>query len=419
MFLLKRTLLGVFLSFFCSHLLAQTVRPFYYYKSEKIFLEPNPGKLLVVMNDSTQKNDNDILRTLGLDARAKVKKNQKDNLSNKGAVVWTELEISGQSDVNTTNTLISDLNQNTNVKRANPYFRTKNGADIGLSHLFYIKLKSAADYSKLSQMVLSTQTEIGWQNEFNPLWYTLAVNKKSKGNALEMANYFFETGYFEIVEPSFVYNDISSSDNKPVSTPSDTKQLAIDNMVNCPTEPDFNLQWGLKNTGQNLNQLGPFANFNGTAGTDIKICEVRDITKGNSNIIVAVVDHPIQETHPDLITNIVQGFNTETNLPGNLTPIPTNHGTAVAGIIAAIDNNQLGITGIAPNSKLMSIAYNGSSSISFEDKARNGIIWAANNGAAVINNSWNTNIPSSVIDDGINHAVTFGRNGLGSISSSN
>ena len=200
----------------------------------------------------------------------------------------------------------------------------------------------------------------------------------------------------------------------PVATrvPRFTKQLAIDNMISCPTEPDFNLQWGLKNTGQNLNQLGNWANFSGIAGTDIKICEARDITKGNSNIIIAVVDIPIEGTHPDLSANIISGFNTETNLPGILTPIPTNHGTAVAGIIAAMDNN-LGVSSVAPNSKLMSIAYG--NGFNFAEKAHNGIHWAVDNAASVINNSWYLPEPDAMIDEAILYAITQGRNGLGSV----
>lgn len=408
-------LLGMFLLFFCLHLSSQTSNPFYYYKSEKIYLVPNPSKILVVFNDTTQNNDIDLLRLLGLDIGIKVKKNQKDNLLKKGTVVWSELEISGQAEIATTNTLLSNLNQNVNVKRANPYFKTKNGQDLGLSHLFYVKLKSPSDYSKLTEVALLTQTEIGWQNEFMPLWYTLYATKKSKGNSLDMANYFFETGYFEIAQPSFVYDDPTSSDHKLLTTgntASDTKQFAIDNLINCPTEPDFNLQWGLKNTGQNLNQLGNFANFSGIPGMDIKICEARDVTKGNPNIIIAVLDIPIQETHPDLSNNIVPGFNVDAGVPGNLTPIPTNHGTAVAGIIAALDNN-LGVSGIAPNSKLMSLGR--VSTMNFEQNTSNAIHWAVDNGVSVINNSWNTNTPDAMIDEAILYAVTQGRNGLGCV----
>ena len=408
-------LLGMFLLFFCLHLSSQTSNPFYYYKSEKIYLVPNPSKVLVVLNDTTQNNDTDLLRLLGLDTGIKVKKNQKDNLSKKGAVVWSELEISGQAEIVTTNTLLSNLNQNVNVKRANPYFKTKNGQDLGLSHLFYVKLKSPSDYSKLTEVALLTQTEIGWQNEFMPLWYTLYATKKSKGNSLDMANYFVETGFFDIAQPSFVYDNPTASHHELLitgNTDSYKKQFAINNLINCPTEPDFNLQWGLKNTGQNLNQLGNNANFSGIFGMDIKICETRDITVGNPNIVVAVIDNPIQETHPDLSTNIVSGFNTETNLPGSLTPIPGNHGTAVAGIIAATDNN-LGVSSVSPKTKLMSIAY--ANGINFSEKASNGMHWAVDNGASVINNSWNTGTPDALIDEAILYAVTQGRNSLGCV----
>jgi hypothetical protein len=56
--------------------------------------------------------------------------------------------------------------------------------------------------------------EIVGNNGFMPLWYTLSCSKNSKGNALEMANTFYETGFFSNVAEG----DLSSSTSLNVST---------------------------------------------------------------------------------------------------------------------------------------------------------------------------------------------------------
>src|SRR5207247_4990948 len=67
-----------------------------------------------------------------------------------------------------------------------------------------------------------------------------------------------------------------------------------------------------------------------------------DLTTGNPNSVVAVVDTGVDSTHPDLSGNILAGINC-TGEAGT----PNGHGTHVAGIAAAIGNNGIGIAGIA------------------------------------------------------------------------
>ena len=77
--------------------------------------------------------------------------------------------------------------------------------------------------------------EVIGYNEFMPLWYTLSCSSKSMGNALEMANRFYETGLFAAAEPSFVAEIVMNS-------------------AEAPNDPLFQDQWNLENTGQwNIN----------------------------------------------------------------------------------------------------------------------------------------------------------------------
>lgn len=242
-----------------------------------------------------------------------------------------------------------------------------------------------SDIVHLKKMALKNNVEIARSNEFMPEWYVLKCSKSSKGNALVMANLFHESGMFEIAEPSFL-----------------TKTSA-----SCTNDPNFNSQWGLKNTGQN----------GGTVGVDIKACEAWGITKGSSNITIAVFDDGVDKTHPDL-TNL-SPFSYDGHTSTSPSVIRGNHGTACAGIIGANSNNSLGVTGVAPGCKIMPISIKFDPQgqgigTSFEGYA-NAINYAWQNGAAVISNSWSGFLPSSLMDEAYVNALTKGRNNLGTV----
>ena len=71
------------------------------------------------------------------------------------------------------------------------------------------------------------------------------------------------------------------------------------------------------------------------------------VTKGDPNMLVAVIDTDIDATQPDLAGKVVMGA----NFSGDDTPDPEGHGTAVAGLIAAVPNNGIGIAGLGWNTR--------------------------------------------------------------------
>ncbi|AFL84113.1 subtilisin-like serine protease [Belliella baltica DSM 15883] len=278
--------------------------------------------------------------------------------------------------------VVSDLREPELLKRISnsyvaPYFKTENGKEVGLSHLLYVKLFNQNDFSVLDSITQVHNVEILGNNQFMPLWYVLACSEKSDRNALEIANYFFETGLFKSSQPDLMEDNISA----------------------CVNDLQFNTQWSLLNTGQN----------GGTAGADIKICPAWEISTGCEDIIVAVLDQGL-EPHEDLNNILPLRFNTEVGIP----PFG-DHGMLVSGILGAERNNSIGIAGISYDSPLMDIA-NSLMSVPGSRIARaDGINWAWENQASVINNSWGSSVIYDVIDEAIENAVINGRNGLGSI----
>jgi len=125
------------------------------------------------------------------------------------------------------------------------------------------------------------------------------------------------------------------------------------------------------------------------------------VTQGN-NVVVAVVDTGVDLNHPDLKANLVNGYNAEE--PGTPPQDGHYHGTHVAGIIAAVQNNGEGISGIAPQAKIMPVRTISNGGVA---EVVDGITWAADNGAKVINLSLGWDYPNASVEETIQRAVKY------------
>lgn len=125
------------------------------------------------------------------------------------------------------------------------------------------------------------------------------------------------------------------------------------------------------------------------------------VSKG-SNVVVAVVDTGVDLNHPDLKANLVNGYNAEE--PGTPPQDGHYHGTHVAGIIAAVQNNGEGISGIAPQAKIMPVRTISNGGVA---EVVDGITWAADNGAKVINLSLGWDYPNASVEETIQRAVKY------------
>jgi thermitase len=112
-------------------------------------------------------------------------------------------------------------------------------------------------------------------------------------------------------------------------------------------------------------------------GTDI----AWEFSRGRA-ITVAIVDSGIDPTHPDLIGQLVDGYDFYTNST-DVTD-PCGHGTHVAGIVAAIADNGIGIAGVAPEARLMPVRVIGDTCTGTYSRLIQGILYAVDHGAQVI-----------------------------------
>ncbi|GID27372.1 S8 family peptidase [Paractinoplanes brasiliensis] len=126
-----------------------------------------------------------------------------------------------------------------------------------------------------------------------------------------------------------------------------------------------------------------------------------------AGVTVAVLDTGVDGKHPDLAANMVAGYDAIANGNGGATD-PNGHGTHVAGTIAAVTGNGVGISAIAPHSKIMPVRVLGANGSGYMSDAAEGIIWAADHGASVINMSLGSSSKVTAVTNAISYARSKG-----------
>lgn len=137
----------------------------------------------------------------------------------------------------------------------------------------------------------------------------------------------------------------------------------------------------------------------------IRATEAWSVTRG-AGVTVAVVDTGVDTTHPEFQGRIVEGYNATTR-NGNAKD-DNGHGTHVAGIVAAAANNGAGMVGIAPEAKIMPIKVLEADGSGSDAGVADGIVWAADHGAQVINMSLGGPGESKVLADAVEYALKKG-----------
>jgi thermitase len=167
-----------------------------------------------------------------------------------------------------------------------------------------------------------------------------------------------------------------------------------------PDDPLLPQQWHHNNTGQSV------AGVIGTAGADIRSLAAWDLWTGSTSVVIAVLDTGIQLSHPDLAGNLMSGgwdFADNDSVPED----DNGHGTHVAGIIAAQGNNGTGVSGILWRARILPVRVCNSGGCPYTAIA-DGLRFAADNSARVINMSLGGSADSSLMKDAVDYAAGRG-----------
>lgn len=154
--------------------------------------------------------------------------------------------------------------------------------------------------------------------------------------------------------------------------------------LEIPNDPYFPNQWGM---------------------TKVQAPEAWDLAHGSSSVRIAILDTGIDNDHEDLAAKVVTRVNFTTD--------PSDddlfgHGTHVAGIASAITNNATGVTGLGYDTSLMSAKVLNDSGWGYYSWIANGINWAADNGAQVINLSLGGSSSSTTLKNAVDYAWSKG-----------
>ncbi len=283
--------------------------------------------------------------------------------------------------------VILELRSKAEVKSANFYVTDPaSKVDQAYTRQLVIKFASSSHFesisSKLNSLGINKET---LRPTLMPNTYTADVLKNK--DVFEICRALEKASGVEFAEPNFI------------------------KFIKPFNDPFYPQQWGLNNIGA--------ATYPGaTADCDIDAPEAWAVTRGSANIKIAVLDEGVDLPHPDLAANIIGGFDASGLNSTGQCNAGDPHGTACAGIIAASDNNGIGVRGVAPVCKIMPvrIAYkSGGSWVTSDVWIGNSLTWSYQNGADVLSNSWGGGTPSNTITDAIRNATTLGRNGLGSL----
>jgi len=348
---------------------------YYFYKGEKITIDVNEKMFYVLLSDSAGLTN--YFSNSSFQVTEKKSGIYFDKTNKEIKKYWKIVEVTSEN-VNQKEAITTWLSKNPSIERICPVIGDK--YPVAVSEYFYVKIKLEDDFKVLDSIAGKMSCELVGEVANMPLWYTLRSGRSS--NTLNLANYFYSTNCFQEVDPGFIFN---------------FKNTCID-------DDEFDEQWGLENG----------------SGVDINACEAWEMTRGNPCVVVGVVDQGIDSAHNEFSSNLLSlSYDCENNaFPAQL---EDNHGTHVAGIIGANQNGNQ-ISGVAPQTSLMSISHSLFPSSTISQELASGISWAWHNGADIINCSWGDQrgdyydeLHSALLENAIDSALTHGRNGLGCV----
>lgn len=283
------------------------------------------------------------------------------------------------------------------------FFLTDGKHYAGVLNQFFVKLRDKNFEPFLIETIKKLNLEQAVPDKYIPNLY-LIRNSPSYISTTEWCRLFEEVSWVEYASPDYLLNPLV-----------------------CTNDPLFARQWNIKNTGSVIQG-------NGTPDADMDVDSAWLYTTGSPNIKVAIIDSGVDTLQADLVASMLPGHDAVSDsTDGYPTPRFPNdgHGTCCAGIVAATKDNNIGITGVAPDCKIVPVRAfyyveisQGAEPVPFSTAAifSDAIGWSWSvAGADILSNSWGlppnfvSILPGGTqpVDDAIQQAYTNGRNGKG------
>jgi subtilisin family serine protease len=342
------------------------------FNQKTIRFTPKTDEVVVTFQPDTSENDaNDVMRASSLSVSQGINRIR-------GFAVFN---VASGQDIETAGRV---LKQQPQIANTLPVMVD----DEGLTRYFLpdeFTVQFRQDVSKeRAEQIIKKNGSVIVATQRTPGYYTLTVPKGK--------------GLFEAIR------EFSALDEVMFAEPSEAG--FNDALAYLPDDPDFGQLWGLHNTGQVVNGVI------GTADMDVDAPEAWDITRGDPNIIIAVIDTGADLNHPDLVANLLARGTEDWDFADTADPSPDDtdgHGTHVAGTAAGVDNS-VGIIGVAPRCRIMPLRVN--LTVGMNQNRADAINYVADQAMAhpdrryVINCSWKMSGDHAGVHNSIINAVS-------------
>lgn len=161
-------------------------------------------------------------------------------------------------------------------------------------------------------------------------------------------------GYYTVTLPEgkTVFETIRMWQSHPQTLFSEPSYMLYDDFLHVPNDEHYPDQWALNNTG---------GHGGGTPGADVEAEEAWDIYRGDPGVILCIIDSGMDLDHPDLQANLLDRGGEDWDFSGDgILPLDgQGHGTKVSGVAVAVQDNEIGVSGIAPRCRVMPLKISG------------------------------------------------------------
>ncbi len=168
---------------------------YYYYNSEKIKLTEIPNQGCISFYDTLSTET--INQILGQYPEIHVLSIPSNN---NHAIISIDSKNCDETDK-----FFDTIKDDSRISNCSKYLISEEGFTLGITDVFVCKLKRGTSLNQITELVNSNHTEILESNASNN-YFIIRADKNSNGDALDMANKFFESGFFEYAEPEFFSN---------------------------------------------------------------------------------------------------------------------------------------------------------------------------------------------------------------------